>query len=653
MSKMPEAVLHLLDPRHDAAEPAEMWLKEDMAGVEDICLVVGDAGSAEDTRPAADNPLADLWNREDFLARFQMLRERCLAGEEMHDETRYELPPAGLRSLELSFYPREAAGRRQAIVVVRDVTPRKRTTTQLRILLEVVHLLNVSPDLPAAIQSILRALCDYSRWPVAEVWQPQPGGLLAVTSFAHRSDFPQGAEFHRDVAGLTLPVHPDRLAKIAAAGPTFIPDLGADPELFRARAAAHAGLSSAFIIPLQHGGETPAFLTFFLAEDRAPGEYWTALARGLSSELGAVFHRAHLQALLGTFFDHSPDLHCLITPEGLLKRVNPAWTQDLGHGSPSLIGRPLAEFVHPDDRARFREGLAALTRGEEVSAFEARHLAREGTEHWILWNAAFLPGSQLVIVTGRDITRRKLSETAALRSEEHYRDLFHQAYQMQENLRRMSDRALKVQEHERQRISRDLHDEVSQALTAINVNLAMLRTSLGPVTADNARRLSATQHLIEQTMTQIQNFSRELRPAMLDDLGLLPALRNYVKNFSERHGLAVRLDTAQSEDIEQLDSERKIVVYRIVQEGLNNVVQHAQARHAEIIITGSQHDVRIQLGDDGRGFVPGTQPAEDVPRQLGLIGLTERVRLVGGEFAITSAPERGTLLRATIPLQVV
>jgi signal transduction histidine kinase len=240
-----------------------------------------------------------------------------------------------------------------------------------------------------------------------------------------------------------------------------------------------------------------------------------------------------------------------------------------------------------------------------------------------------------------------------IRSEEHYRDLFHQAHQMQENLRQMSDRALKVQEHERQRISRDLHDEVSQSLTAINVNLAMLRTSLGPVTADNARRLSTTQQLIEQTMARIQNFSRELRPAMLDDLGLLPALRNYVKNFCERHALAVRLDTAQSENIEQLDSERKVVVYRIVQEGLSNVARHAQARHVEIIITGSPHDVRIQLSDDGRGFEPGTQPPDAVPRQLGLIGLGERVRLVGGEFTITSTPAHGTVLRATLPFKAV
>ena len=153
-------------------------------------------------------------------------------------------------------------------------------------------------------------------------------------------------------------------------------------------------------------------------------------------------------------------------------------------------------------------------------------------------------------------------------------------------------------------------------------------------------------------MGSIHNFSRELRPAMLDDLGLLPALRNYVKNFTARTGLAVKLDTTQSEHIEKLDAARKMVVYRIVQEGLTNVVKHAEASHVDIIITGSAHDVRVQLSDDGRGFVPGAQPDAPDPR-LGLLGLAERVRPVGGEFSPASAPAHGTVLRATIPFKTV
>src|SRR6478609_101130 len=309
MSKMPEAVLQLFDPRHDAAESAGTWLKEDTTKVDDVCLVVGEADSAAASRPGPDSPLSELWNHDDFLARFQTLTERCLAGEEMHDETRFELSKSGSRSLELNFYPHQAAGRRQAIVVVRDVTPRKRAAAQLQVLLEIVHLLSVSPDLPSAINAILRALCEFSRWPVGELWRPLPDGTVEVTSAVHRPDFTAGAEFQRDVAGLALQVNPGRLAAIAALGPAFVTDLATDPGLFRAKAAARAGLRSAFIIPLRHAGETPAFLAFFLPGDQAPNEHWTTLACMLAGELGAVFQREGLLAHLETFFEHSPDLH--------------------------------------------------------------------------------------------------------------------------------------------------------------------------------------------------------------------------------------------------------------------------------------------------------------------------------------------------------
>jgi len=356
--------------------------------------------------------------------------------------------------------------------------------------------------------------------------------------------------------------------------------------------------------------------------------------------------------LLEAFFEHSLDLHVVADAHGHLLRVNPAWREVLGYELDGLVGQALADLIHPDDRARFVENFGVLPDGDDVTAFEARCLTQSGEPHWILWNATSLPEEGVVLATGRDITRRKLAEAAVQKSEEHYRDLFHQSYQMQENLRRMSDRVLKVQEHERTRISRDLHDEVGQALTAVNLNLAMIRNALGDPTPEISQRLTDSQHLIEQTMANIHNFSRELRPAMLDDLGLVPALRNYVKSFSARTGLAVKLDTTQSEHVEQLDAARKMVVYRIVQEGLTNVVKHAEAHHVDIIITGSAHDVRVQLSDDGRGFVPGAQP--DVPNpRLGLLGLAERVRLVGGEFSPSSAPAHGTVLRATIPFKTV
>jgi PAS domain S-box-containing protein len=653
--KMGDTVLQLLERRRGplpAALESSSWITL-APDSEDICLVLN---SARDGCPPHFPPgglIAELWERPDFMPRFQEMVQGCLAGEELHYESRFDLPHHGHRRFEVNLYPHQAGDQAQAIVVVRDVTERKRAVSHLQLLLEIVHLLSVSPDLTTATTSILRNLCAMGGWPVGELWTPTPNGGLELFAAVHRPDFLAGEAFAGETAKLEPRIGTGEFARIWNGLPTHVPDLTIDPIAFRAKGARRAGLGSAFAIPLKQGDQTLALMLFFLStEQTAPDEHWMTVANAIAAELGAMFKRERMQEQLDTFFNRSQDMHCLAGFDGFLKRVNPAWTRQLGYETAELLSRPLIELVHADDRPTFLENLARLGQGRDLTGIEVRCVAKNGEERWTLWNATPLPSQHLVIATCRDITHRKHAESAMVQSEEHYRDLFHQAYQMQENLRKMSDRVLKIQEHERSRISRDLHDEVGQALTAINMNLAILRNSLVGSPPEVERRIADTQSLIENTMMQIHNFSRELRPAMLDDLGLLPALRNYVKTFSDRTSIVVRLDATQSENIEQLDSERKTVVYRIIQEGLNNVAKHAHAKRVEIVLAGSTHDVRLQLGDDGKGFALGARP-DSAPKQLGLLGLAERARLVGGEFAIASMPDRGTILRATIPFKSV
>ncbi|MDB6115216.1 MAG: domain S-box-containing protein [Lacunisphaera sp.] len=651
--KMIDQAIPLMEDRPASAAPPDgvtSWPRS-LAGSEDCCVVLTAADDLLRPPGGVRSPLiAELWDRPDFLAQFPPLARRCLEGEEQHFEAGFDCPQSGPRRFEINLYPGPMPELRQAIVVIRDITARKRVENHLQLLLEIVHLLSFSPDLASATTSILKRLCAVSMWPLGEVWIPTPDGAIELFSAAHRADFAAGAKFHRETGGLTLRIGEGLLAELWGGNPAFIPDLAVDPAVFRAPAAAEAGFQSAFAIPLKSGEHTLALMLFFLTGDQRPDGHWMSLAHAIAAELGAVFNRERMQEQLDSFFNHSLDMHCLAGLDGFLKRVNPAWTRTLGYSTGELLSRPLIELIHPEDRPLFLEKISRLADGEDLTALEVRCVCRDDSTKWTLWNATPLPTQHLIIATSRDITERKRTENAVLQSEEHYRDLFHQAFQMQENLRKMSDRVLKIQEHERSRISRDLHDEVGQALTAINMNLAVLRNMLVGSPPDVERRVADTQSLIEQTMGSIHNFSRELRPAMLDDLGLLPALRNYVKSFIERTSIAIQLDATQSEIIEQLDSERKTVVYRIVQEGLNNVAKHAGAKRVEIVIAGSMHDVRLQVADDGKGFSLGTQP-EASPKQLGLLGLAERARLVGGEFAIASLPERGTILRATIPFK--
>jgi PAS domain S-box-containing protein len=655
---MSEPALQILELKNSlpAAEESPRW-EQDRPAVEDVCFLIKAEPDRPDAVPARAGPpaqagrFAELWKRPEFERPFQALVQRAFAGEEQHFEGAFELQSGGSHWLEINLYPGTASGTQQVIVLIRDITERKRATRHLellQLLRESVHLLSTSPDLAAAMTSILQRFCAVSGWPLGEIWIPMPGGALELFSAGQAEETPRGQRFRAETASHTLRLQEDLLIELWRGVPVFIPDLSADPGVFRSKAAARAGFGSAFAIPLKSGDQTHALMLFFLADHEPPDAHWTTVAQAIATELGTVFQRGRMQEQLDSFFNRSLDMHCLAGFDGFLKRVNPAWTRTLGYAGDELLSRPLIEFIHSEDRAVFLEHLTVLGRGEDLTGVEARCVCKDGTIKWTLWNATPLPSQHLVIATSRDITERKRAEASIAQSEEHYRDLFHQTFQMQENLRRMSDRLLKIQEHERARISRDLHDEVGQALTAINMNLAILRNALVGCVPEVERRISDTQGLIENTMDTVHNFSRELRPAMLDDLGLLPALRNYVKIFTQRTSIAVKLQIFGNEHIEGLDSDRKTVIYRIVQEGLNNVVKHAKATSVDVTLRGSRQNVDLEVTDNGRGFRLDKRP-ESLPQQLGLLGLAERARLVGGEFVVASMPERGTILRATVP----
>lgn len=249
-----------------------------------------------------------------------------------------------------------------------------------------------------------------------------------------------------------------------------------------------------------------------------------------------------------------------------------------------------------------------------------------------------------------EITERKRTERALRTSERHYRLLFDQASLMQENLRRLSNEVLHVQEEERRRISRELHDEVGQALTAVSVNLAVFK--LAPANSEAFKqKLADTQRFIEQTMETVHRFARELRPAMLDELGLVPALRSLLKGVAERSGLKVRLRADAAG--ESLGDEQKTVLFRVAQESLTNVMRHAHARSVEIVLRQRNGGLRMEVRDDGRSFQDDRQESARGRRRLGLLGMQERVRLVRGQFAVKPNPGKGTTVRVDIPFRTM
>ena len=199
---------------------------------------------------------------------------------------------------------------------------------------------------------------------------------------------------------------------------------------------------------------------------------------------------------------------------------------------------------------------------------------------------------------------------------------------------------LRAQEAERSRVARDLHDEVNQALAAVSLRLAATAEHAPP---EFAEELAETQRLANQAMQELLGLARELRPAALDDHGLLPALRTQVRLFGERWGIPAHFAADGTRPL--LGDFAQLVVYRVVQEALSNVARHANAKHVKVVVAGcnSTH-VKVTISDDGDGFNPNRLPSG----RSGVVGMRERAMLAGGRLDVTAAPGAGTTVELTV-----
>jgi signal transduction histidine kinase len=247
----------------------------------------------------------------------------------------------------------------------------------------------------------------------------------------------------------------------------------------------------------------------------------------------------------------------------------------------------------------------------------------------------------------KEIIQRKLVEKSLRKSEQHYSQLLEQSHHMQEQMRLLSRQLLSAQEEERKMISRELHDQIAQTLTGINVRLASLKTESMRNTTGLQKKISSTQRLVEKSVDIVHRFARELRPTVLDDLGLIPALHSFMKGFSKRTGVRAHLTAFAA--VEQLDTAERTVLFRVAQEALANVGRHAQASRVEVSIQKLPDHVCMKIKDDGKSFnVERALYAHD-GKHLGLLGMRERLEMVGGRFNVASSPGKGTTIQAQIP----
>jgi signal transduction histidine kinase len=248
----------------------------------------------------------------------------------------------------------------------------------------------------------------------------------------------------------------------------------------------------------------------------------------------------------------------------------------------------------------------------------------------------------------QEIIQRKSVEESLRKSEQHYALLLEQSRQMQEQLRLLSRQLLSAQEEERKMISRELHDQIAQTLTGINVRLASLKTESTLNNKGLQEKISSTQRLVEKSVDIVHRFARELRPTVLDDLGLIPALHSFMKSFTKRTGVRASLTAFAA--VERLDPARRTVLFRVAQEALTNVARHARATRVEVSIQKLPDRICMKIKDDGKSFNVERAFHTHGGKHLGLLGMRERLEMIGGKFVVESAPGKGTTIEAQIPL---
>ena len=284
---------------------------------------------------------------------------------------------------------------------------------------------------------------------------------------------------------------------------------------------------------------------------------------------------------------------------------------------------------------------SSVTRGREAMVLGLAVVATL-LGNWLLLRRRFEPLDQLISTMEQiDLAEPEHVEVGAPRVDsaevQRLDGAFRKMVSRLETERRQAGwAAIEAQERERRRIAQDLHDEVNQALTAVTLRL---QASIEQAPAPLKRELAETKRLSSQAMEELLSLARQLRPAVLDDHGLIPALHSQVRDFAEQTGTRAKFNSRGT--LPKLTPEQQLVIYRVTQESLSNIAQHANAQSVDVELSFVGRTV-LRISDDGRGFTGGRNGG------LGLSGMRERAMLAGGQLSIWSKEGQGTRVELTI-----
>jgi len=374
------------------------------------------------------------------------------------------------------------------------------------------------------------------------------------------------------------------------------------------------------------------------------------------------------------------ELICRYTPDGTLTFVNEAYCRYFGKKGDELVGHKFMPFIPEEGHKTVQEYFASFSQENPVSTHEHRAIAPNGEIRWQQWANRALYDEQGHLIefqsVGRDITERKraeealrkardeleqrvkertaeLSESNVLLEQEiaEHRQAKEALQRSEAELRRLSSQLLNAQEEERKRIARELHDGIGQSLSAIKFKVETALNEMGQVNpAQVVKSLEAVVPVAQEAVEEVRRISRNLRPSILDDLGILATISWLCREVETIYS-GIRIE--KQIDIEEHDipDSLKIVMYRVLQESFNNIAKHSHATLVRLSLKGADGKIELAIDDNGVGFdVEQVLSGEQSKRGIGLASMRERAELSGGSFSVESHKGAGTTVRASWPL---
>jgi PAS domain S-box-containing protein len=323
----------------------------------------------------------------------------------------------------------------------------------------------------------------------------------------------------------------------------------------------------------------------------------------------------------------------IVAADGNFLFTNPKATEVTGYSKEELLATPFIDFIHPDDRQMVKERHLRRLRGERFpGVYPIRIIDKVGKTRWIELN------SILVSWGDRPATLNFVNEiTERMKAEK-------EAKKYRAELSRLSAHLQSVMEGERKRIAHEIHDELGQQLTALKMDLSWIGKNIPKKEEPLIEKIKAMSKYIDATIDTVRKISTDLRPAILDDFGLLAAIESHLEEFQRRTGIKCKVAPRSCEV--DLGQGRNMALFRIVQEALTNVARHANAANVEVSLKQRNGSVVLQIKDDGRGV---KDEEINSSKSIGIVGMRERARLYNGQMQIKGNPGKGTTVKVIIP----